>query len=94
MAFNAYGFKTVTHIGSVDGSAGSNRALHAYVTNDDKAAIETAGYFNSLSDRLKVGDIILASADMDGTPALYGYVVSSNAAGVVGITLGTATAAT
>ena len=92
MAFSAYGFKTITHIGSVAGVAGTNRSLHAYVTNDDAAAVETGGYFNSLSKRLQVGDIILVSLDMDGTPALRSYVVSSNSAGVVGITSGHATA--
>jgi hypothetical protein len=91
MAFNAYGFKTLTHIGSVDGSAGSNRALHAYVSNDDQAAIETANYFDTIISRLHVGDIILVSWDMDSTPGGAMYVVSSTTTHVA-VTMSTATA--
>lgn len=94
MSFNAKGFKTISHIGSVDGSAGSNRSLHAYVTNDDAAGVETSGYFNELVSRLKVGDIIMVSLDMDGTPGGRNYVVSSNNGTAVGITAFAATAIT
>ncbi|CAN7376314.1 hypothetical protein LJR231_002263 [Phyllobacterium sp. LjRoot231] len=83
MAYNAYGFKTISHIGSVDGSAGANRSLHAYVTNDDTAAVITAGYFNSLAGRLKTGDIIMCSLDLDGTPMLRNYIVVTNTGAVV-----------
>lgn len=91
MAFNAYGFKTITHTGSVDGSAGSNRALHAYVTNDDQAGVETANYFDAVIKRLKVGDVIMVSWDMDGTPGGAFYAVSSVTTHVA-ITMFTATA--
>lgn len=92
MAFSKFGFKTITHIGSAAGAAGTNRSLHAYVTNDDAAAVETSNYFNGISERVKVGDIIMVSLDMDGTPAGRNYVVSSNTAGVVAITPFEATA--
>lgn len=92
MAFNTYGFKTISHIGSIDGSAGSNRALHAYVANDDQAAVETANYFDSVIKRLHVGDVIMVSWDMDGTPGGGMYVVSSLASSHVTVTLFTATA--
>lgn len=87
MSFNRKGFITVTYIGTpdADGAAGSNVCLHAYVTNDDKAGVETSGYFNSLASRLKKGDIIMISLDNDGTAALRNYVVSSVSAGVVAI---------
>lgn len=87
MAFNAKGFRTVTHIGTpdVNGGAGTNRCLHAYITNDDTAAVITAGYFNSLAKRLMIGDIIMCSLDNDGTPMLRNYIVSNIAAGVVTI---------
>lgn len=93
MSFNAKGFKTVTHIGSVDGSAGSNRSLHAYVTNDDKAGVETGNYFDPVIARLHVGDIIMVSLDMDGTPGGCNYVVSAIADGHVTVTLFKATSA-
>jgi hypothetical protein len=91
MAFNKYGFITLSHIGSVDGSAGSNRAKHAYVTNDDQAAVETANYFDDIIGRLHVGDQIDVSWDMDGTPGGGMYIVSSVTTHV-SITLATATA--
>lgn len=87
MAFNAKGFKTITHIGTPDpnAAAGSNVCLHGYVTNDDTAAVIAAGYFNSIGARLKKGDIIMCSLDNDGTPMLRNYLVSNVAAGVVTI---------
>lgn len=47
-------------------------------TDDDVAAIETAGYFNSLASVLQVGEIIAASIDLNGTPVFRHYMVSSN----------------
>lgn len=89
MAFNARGFKTITHIGTPDtganASAGSNRALHAYVTNDDTAAVITAGYFNALATRLKIGDIIMMSLAVGTAPMLRQYIVSANTGTVVTI---------
>ncbi|MBZ9856756.1 hypothetical protein LB566_23470 [Mesorhizobium sp. CA13] len=87
MAFNAKGFKTLTHIGTpdVNGAAGTNVCLHAYVTNDDTAAVITVGYFNSLAARLKKGDIIMMSLDNDGAPMLRNYLVTANDGTVVTI---------
>lgn len=90
MAFNAKGFKTVTHIGTPDtaGSAGTNRCLHVYVTNEDKAAVETAGFFNPLTaqpGRVKAGDIIMISMNVATAPMLRNYVVTSNSGTVIAI---------
>lgn len=67
--------------------AGPNNAITEwrYVTNDDAAAIETAGHFNELAGRLQKGSLIYCSLDMDGTPTGRVYQVVSNAAGVVGV---------
>lgn len=92
MAFSEYGWKTVSHLGTPDGSAGSNRALHSYVTNDDAAAIETANYFNTAAGRCKTGDILLAGYDLDGTEGCRMYMLTV-ASGVVSLTLAVATAA-
>lgn len=92
MAFNAYGFKTISHIGTIDGSAGTMRSLHGYVTNDDASAVETSGYFNSVAARIKTGDQVQCSLDLDGTPALQTYLLT-NTAGVITVTLSIATAA-
>ena len=67
--------------------------MHAYVTNDDPATIETAGYFNDYAGRLKKGDQIQASHTLGGTAGLRIYVVASVAAGVVTIARGSATSA-
>lgn len=93
MALVISGFKTLTHIGSVDGAAGANRNLHAYVTNDDAATVEAADYFIDIYDRLKVGDQIMVSLDIDGTPGLRHYVVATSSVSGVTITRSTATAA-
>lgn len=84
MAFAAIGFRTLDHIGSIDGTPGSMIQHHGYVTNDDLAAIETAGYFNSIWKRLKRGDWIFCSLDIDGTLVGIPKVVTSSAStGVV-----------
>lgn len=85
MTYTASGFKTITHIGSAAGAAGSNRAFHGYVTVDDAAAVETSDYFLSIYARLKVGDVIMASLDIEGTPTVRTYVVATSAAGGVTI---------
>lgn len=60
--------------------------LYGYTSNDTKAVIQGAGYFNNASTYLNVGDQIHVSGDLDGTPFHTSYVVSSNASGVVAIT--------
>lgn len=80
MAFRAEGFKTFSEIGTPDNTAGSYRSFHGYDTNDDGPTVETANYFDALllqQGRVKVGDIIMASLDNDGTPLVRHYVVTS-----------------
>lgn len=59
--------------------------LWHYATGDAASAVDTAGYFNAASDMLRVGDMILANLDTDGTPAAGILLVASNAAGVVDV---------
>lgn len=59
--------------------------LWHYATVDAASAVDTAGYFNAASDMLRVGDMILANLDTDGTPAAGILLVASNAAGVVDV---------
>ena len=42
--------------------------LWHYTTPDTAAAVDTAGYFNSASEMLRVGDMILANVETEGTP--------------------------
>jgi hypothetical protein len=69
---------------------GSGNQVFQYVTDDNLAAVETAGYFTT--ELLKKGDVILASLDMDGTPKLVIYLVSAVSSGVATITQNTVTA--
>jgi len=85
MAFDKKGFRTTDFMFNPSGAAGANLGRHTYVTNDDTAAVETAGYFNALSKLLKVGDHIDMTLDLDATVMRRNYVVTANAAGVVTI---------
>lgn len=60
--------------------------LWHYTTIDLAGEVDTTGYFNGASDLLRVGDMILANTDTDGTAAGGVFVVASNAAGVVDVT--------
>lgn len=91
MAFYANGFKTISHTGTPDGTTASMRSLHAYVSNDDKAAVIGSNYFLSIYSRLKVGDIILASLDIDGSPVLWIFMVTASSSTSVTIAAQTVT---
>lgn len=85
MAFDKKGFRTVDFMFNPSGAAGANLGVHKYVTNDDRAAVETAGYFNSLAKLLKVGDHIDMTLDLDGAVARRNYIVTANTGTVVTI---------
>jgi len=59
--------------------------LWHYTTVDAAADVDTSGYFNNASDMLRVGDIVVANTDTDGTPSSGFYLVSSNVTGVVDV---------
>ncbi|PZQ48891.1 MAG: hypothetical protein DI551_00745 [Micavibrio aeruginosavorus] len=69
------GFKT----NSTKGAASGTGALsgHDYVSNDTKAQIETAGYFNTVRKFVRKGDSVLVTGDIDGTPFITMYIFSS-----------------
>lgn len=48
-----------------------------YVTNDDHATVAAAGYFNNHRAFIGVGDTVLASVDLDGTPQLRLYMFNA-----------------
>lgn len=48
-----------------------------YITNDDHATVAAAGYFNTMRAHLGVGDTVLASVDIDGSPALRLYMFTA-----------------
>ena len=60
--------------------------LWHYSTTDPANSTDTAGYFNSASDMLRVGDMILANVDTDSAnPAAGIFLVNYNEGSVVDI---------
>lgn len=69
-------------------------AMFTYITNDTQAVVNTSGYFDDASSVLGVYDTIRAAVDIDGTPAVYDFIVLSNSGGVVDVSDGVAIALT
>lgn len=57
--------------------------LWHYTTADLHTQVRVSGYFNAAGHMLRVGDMLLANTDTDGTPAAGLLVVASNTAGIV-----------
>ncbi|MBK1671169.1 hypothetical protein CKO28_24495 [Rhodovibrio sodomensis] len=57
--------------------------LWHYTTVDAAAAVDTAGYFDTAAEMLRVGDIVIANVDTDATPGAGLFLIKSNAAGTV-----------
>jgi len=91
MAFDLKGLRRAALGGTVGVGAGSQRSISHYATNDDAAAVETAGYFNSLAKDLIVGDVIMASLALGTAPVLKNYIVTANNGAVVTIAKQTTT---
>lgn len=67
-------------------------SIWSYATPDTKATVDTAGYFNSISKLVQVGDLIyvLSGAGSGGTLAGTLLIVNQNSGGVVDVNDGTA----
>ena len=89
MAFDSAGLGVVA--ASKKGNAPS---IYTYQTADTIADVNTAGYFNSISDTLAVGDLIYCVTSTAGTRISTLTQVLSNSAGVVDVADGTTLAAT
>lgn len=59
--------------------------LWHYTTTDAAAAVDTAGYFNDASDMLRVGDMLFANIDTEGTPGGGIFYVNANTGGAVDV---------
>lgn len=57
--------------------------LWHYTTADLATDVDTAGYFNSATDMVRVGDMVMANVDTDGVPASGIYLINANAGGSV-----------
>ena len=89
MAFSTTGFAV---IGA--SKAGNAPSVYSYRTADAIADVNTAGYFNTLSDTLKVGDLIYCVTSVGTTAVATLVYVVSNASGVVDVNDGTTLANT
>ena len=59
--------------------------LWHYTTVDPATDVDTAGYFSTASDMLRVGDMIMSNIDTDGTPQAGILLVASNSGGAVDV---------
>ena len=59
--------------------------LWHYTTPDTANTVDTAGYFNSAADMIRVGDIVLANTETGGTAKAGLLLVSANAGGGVDV---------
>lgn len=73
---------------------GTAPQLFTYTTTDSVATLNTAAYFNNISDEVAVGDIIISVTSTGGTLASSIHTVVSNASGVVDVSDGTTIAQT
>jgi hypothetical protein len=88
MAFNRKNFQLI------GGQAGNTPKMWSYTTTDAAADLNTAAYFNGVSDIVKVGDLIYAITSTGTTVVAALYYVLSNAAGAVDVNDGTVLANT
>jgi len=84
MAFSSTGWTVVSAA-----KRGQAPSVYAYKTTDAVAAVNTAGYFNSLSDTLAVGDLVYCVTSTGTTAVASLNYVLSNASGVVDVNDGT-----
>lgn len=63
----------------------NNFTLWHYTTTG--TAVTGTGYFNAAAAMMRVGDLVIANVDTDGTPATKFYVVTANTGSSVSITV-------
>lgn len=61
MTFSVKGFQTLGLMGTPDGTAGSRRQIHTYITADSPATVETSDYFKPIYARLTPNDLLIVS---------------------------------
>ena len=73
---------------------GSAPQLFTYTTTDTVATVNTAAYFNDVSEDVSVGDVIISVTSTGGTLASSIHTVVSNSSGGVDVSDGTTIAQT
>jgi hypothetical protein len=71
---------------------GTAPQMWTYTSADSIATVNTAGYFNDMTNELSVGDVIFVHDS--NTPTMSIVMVASNASSVVDVTDGTTVAMT
>lgn len=71
--------------GSRSAAGATRNTIHHYSTVDTHALVIAANYFNPAAAWLQIGDVIIGSTGIGGTPVLRMYMVSNIVAGVVTI---------
>ena len=84
MAFDRAGWQPI----GGQAKKGSAPAIWSYTSTDAIATVNTAAYFNDVSDEVSVRDVILVVDS--NTPTANWVIVLSNASGVVDVSDGTA----
>mgnify|MGYP003629609500 FL=1 len=84
MAFSRTGWNPV----GGQSKKGSGNALWFYASADAIATVNTAGYFNDVSDEVSIRDVIIVTDT--ATPTTNLVNVLTNASGVVDVSNGTA----
>jgi hypothetical protein len=84
MAYDAAGFTAYSAA-----KRGNAPSMYGYKTADAIADVNTAGYFNALTNTLEVGDVIHCVTSTGTTAVVTLVYVVSNASGVVDVTDGT-----
>jgi len=69
--------------------SGTVPALYCYTTTEAHTDVDASGYFNDLSNTLRVGDMIIVHGSTGGTRTITNHIVVSNASGVVDVSNGT-----
>jgi len=83
MAYSSTGLSVIAA-----SKAGNAPSIYSYSENNTKANMTASGYFNSISDILRVGDLVILYDT--GTPTMTLSVVATNTSGVVNLSNGTA----
>ena len=89
MAFDSSGLGVVSA-----SKKGNAPGIYTYQTADTIADVNTAGYFNNISDTLAIGDLIYCVTSTGGTRVSTLTQVLSNSACVVDVADGSTLAAT
>jgi hypothetical protein len=77
MAYNSHNLSVLAYANGF--------TLWHYGTGDTADQVDSSGYFNTAAEMLRVGDMIMANCDTDGTPVAGIFLVRVSSGGVVDV---------